>query len=92
MSGYTELDRMRLRLIWLKLTDADPLVIDSLKEDIEKLEAATDAAIAALDTTIITQYASDRVAYCDWFRCEKCGCCDVMETFKFCPECGRKIE
>jgi len=44
------------------------------------------------ETTTVTQYASDRVVYCDWFRCEKCGCCDVMETFKFCPECGRKIE
>ena len=28
----------------------------------------------------------------DWYRCSVCGCRDVVEWMKYCPNCGAKMD
>ena len=29
--------------------------------------------------------------YADWYICEECECSYILDSFKFCPQCGKKI-
>ena len=39
----------------------------------------------------VKEYDDDEV-YCVWYKCNKCKTKDIMKQFKYCPECGSKID
>jgi hypothetical protein len=44
------------------------------------------------ETTIAEELECKCEACFGSFRCSKCGCLDIGQSFKYCPMCGRKIE
>jgi predicted Zn-ribbon and HTH transcriptional regulator len=30
--------------------------------------------------------------YTEWYKCKSCGCDNIIESFKYCPKCGKEIE
>lgn len=30
--------------------------------------------------------------YTTWYKCSDCGCGTILEHYKFCPVCGKKID
>lgn len=44
-----------------------------------------------LEKTTITSIGKDEI-YCEFFECDKCDNEYIIEGFKYCPGCGRKIK
>lgn len=30
--------------------------------------------------------------YATWYKCNECGCVDILDTFNFCPNCGKELD
>lgn len=30
--------------------------------------------------------------YAKWYRCNECDCMDILDTYNFCPICGKRID
>jgi len=30
--------------------------------------------------------------YSMWYECANCKCSDILQTFKYCPNCGKEID
>ena len=58
------------------------LVVKKPKVKVEKVVVITDS----------TPRHSDEM-FCRWFTCSnpKCGCSQIADGFKYCPDCGWKV-
>ena len=44
-----------------------------------------------MDGTTLINYYNQENYLLEWFKCSECGYTLVLQSFKYCPKCGRKI-
>ena len=56
--------------------------------EVDEMSAASRGSVAIGGA----QYKGRDECDCPWYRCPKCGEDSMTDTFRYCPDCGVKLE